>query len=45
MEELGIPAIRKVVFGHRSRCGGEDQRKTVRGGLTDIGGDFNYNIC
>jgi hypothetical protein len=41
MEGLGIPAIRKVVLGQRSRCGGEDQRKQVKGGLTDIDGDFN----
>jgi hypothetical protein len=41
MEGLGIMAIRKVALGHRSRYGREDQRKQMRGGLTDIDGDFN----
>jgi hypothetical protein len=45
MEGLGIPAIRKVVLGHRSRCGGESQKKPAIGGLTDFDGDCNERFA
>jgi len=34
-----------VVLEHRSRFGGESQRKQVRGGLTDIEKDFNERLA
>jgi hypothetical protein len=45
MDGLVNSVNRKVLIEQRSGFGGESQRKQVRGGSTDIEGDFNPRLA